>query len=180
MRGKKVSDLPLRCVVDTNVATTANNANPAAGDQCVAASARALQAVTKEGHVFIDASGRIVTEYRKNLNPNGQPGVGDLFFKWILTNEWNPQRITRVLITPRKEDDEDFEELPTPPEGVRYDPSDRKFLAVASAHPAHPPILQSFDSKWWGWRTALEAAGVSVHFLCQPEIERKHRQKMKG
>jgi hypothetical protein len=175
-----VSDLPLRCVVDTNVAATANNANPAAGAQCVAASARALHSVMTSGHVFLDHGGRIVGEYRRRLNAKGQPGAGDLFLKWLLTNEWSDKRVTRVPLTPRSHDDEDFEELPPPPEGVRYDRSDKKFLAVAAAHPEHPVILQSFDSKWWGWRAALAKIGVHVHFLCQPEIEAKHRQKMKG
>lgn len=56
----------LRCVVDTNVATTANQRNPAAPADCVAASAAALNEVMKRGHVFLDAGGRIMEEYRRN------------------------------------------------------------------------------------------------------------------
>ena len=175
-----MSEVPLRCVVDTNVAKTANNANPAAGGQCAAASASALHKIMTSGHVFVDEGGRIVGEYRNNLNAKGQPGAGDLFLKWLLTNEWGGNRVTRVTLTPSSHDDEDFEELPDPPSGVRYDPSDRKFLAVAAAHPEHPPILQALDSKWWGWRDALSAVGIQVHFLCESEIKEKHRQKMKG
>jgi hypothetical protein len=166
--------------VDTNVATTANNANPAAGAKCVASSAKALLAIRNEGHVFIDEGGRIEAEYRRNLNPRGQLGPGDLFFRWLLDNQWGGKRVTRVKISPRSRDDTNFDELPDPPKGIVYDPSDRKFLAVAAAQPEHPPILQSFDSKWWGWRDALAAIGVQVHFLCELEIEQKHRQKMKG
>ncbi len=40
------------------------------------------------------------------------------------------------------------------------------------------PILQSLDSKWWGWRKALAAHGVSIHFLCRDEIAAKHNAKM--
>jgi hypothetical protein len=166
--------------VDTNVAMTANNANPAAGAKCVASSARALLAIRDSGHVFIDEGGRIEKEYRRNLNTKGQLGPGDLFFMWLLDNQWGGKRVTRVKISPSSKDDTSFDELPDPPQGITYDPSDRKFLAVAAAHEEHPPILQSFDSKWWGWRAALAEIGVQVHFLCQPEIEAKHRQKMKG
>lgn len=169
---------PLRCVVDTNVATTANGANEGAPASCVAASARALQLVMAAGHVFIDDGGRIVGEYRANLNAQGQPGPGDAFVKWLLTHEWGGERVTRVAITPKEGDDQDFEELPVPPSGTVYDRSDRKFLAVAAASDEHPPIFQAFDSKWWGWQSALSQAGVTVVFLCQEAIELKHNEKM--
>lgn len=174
-----MSDVPLRCVVDTNVATTANGANPGSSPECVAASARALRDVMRSGHVFIDEGqvSRIMAEYRANLSARGQPGPGDVFFKWMLDHEWGGHRVTRVPITPKEDDPEDFHELP-PPEGVTYDRSDRKFLAVAAAHEEHPPILQSFDSKWWGWRQALAQAGVTIHFLCEDEIEAKYEEKM--
>ena len=173
-----MTQTPARCVVDTNVATTANGSNPAAGVDCMAASASALQSVMNAGHVFLDDGGKIVDEYRDHLRPGGQPGPGDVFLKWVLTHEWGGQRVTRVALTPTDDDPEDFVELPPPPAGITYDRSDRKFLAVSAAHPEHPAILQSCDSKWWGWRDALAAVGVSVHFLCEVEIAAKHRQKM--
>ncbi len=89
----------MRCVVDTNVATTANAMNAGAGPVCVASSARALQAVVREGHVYIDDGGLIVKEYRANLDPRGQPGPGNAFLKWLLTHEWGGQRVTRVRLT---------------------------------------------------------------------------------
>lgn len=170
--------VPLSCVIDTNVATTANGANDGAPQDCVAASAKALEEVMRKGHVFLDADRRILREYRDNLSVRGEPGPGSRFLKWVLTKEWDDQRVTRVKITPTAHDDEDFEELPPPPEGTSYDRSDRKFLAVAAAHQDHPPILQSFDSKWWGWRDPLSAIGVKIHFLCPEAIEAKYQEKM--
>lgn len=173
--------VPLRCIVDTNVATTANGANSGAPPSCVAASAVALQQVMTKGHVFLDAGRRIVHEYGKNLSGRGQPGAGDVFYKWILTNEWAASRVTLVSIRPKEEDPEDFHELrPADPDVGKYgyDRSDRKFLAVAAAHPENPPILQSFDSKWWGWTKSLRKDGVSIHFLCPKAIKAKHEEKM--
>jgi hypothetical protein len=167
----------VRCVVDTNVAVTGNGSNGAASQQCAAACARALQEVMARGHLFIDASGWIVSEYRSNLVPYGEPRPGNAFLKWLLTHEWGGTRVTRVTVTPL-EDGEGFHELPTAPNGVRYDPSDRVFLAVSAAHPEHPPVLQALDSKWWGWREALAAAGVPIHFVCPEEIARKYEEKM--
>jgi hypothetical protein len=129
------------------------------------------------GHLFIDASGWIVEEYRNNLAPYGQPRPGNVFLKWLLTHEWGGTRVTRVTLTARAGDG-GFEELPPPPDGVRYDPADLKFLAVSAAHPEHPPVLQSLDTKWWGWREARDKAGVQIHFVCPDEIARKHAEKM--
>jgi hypothetical protein len=71
-----------------------------------------------------------------------------------------------------------FQELPAPTGGTTYDPSDEKFLAVAVAHPDRPPVLQAFDSKWWGWKDSLKTCGVTVHFLCPDEIKAKYEEKM--
>lgn len=173
-----MTSVPLRCVVDTNVATTANGSNDGAPLDCMAASAKALAAIMKSGCVFVDDGGRIVKEYRANLCAKGEPGAGDAFLKWLLTHEWGEQRVTRVPITAKPDDDEDFEELGQPPTGTVYDRSDRKFLAVAAASPEHPAILQSFDSKWWGWQVALESVSVTIHFLCPKAIAHKHRKKV--
>jgi hypothetical protein len=166
----------MRCVVDTNVAVIANGTSAPASADCAAASARALQDVMRSGHVFIDDAGEIVTEYRNNLAPFGQPLPGNAFLKWLLTHEWDRRRVTRVTVT-RNNGSTGFDELPVPDDGTRYDPSDCKFLAIAATHPEHPPILQAMDSKWFGWVKALETCGVTIHFLCRDEIERLyHRQ----
>ena len=173
--------LPDHVVVDTNVGTTANAMNPGAPVDCVVACARALQHTMSRGHVYIDHGGcssAIVAEYRQNLSAKGQPGPGDAFLKWLLTHEWGGTRVTRVAITPKEADPEDYEELLVPDDGTVYDRSDRKFLAVAAAHPSPPPILQAFDSQWWGWRAALSAIGVTIEFLCPDAIAAKHAEKM--
>lgn len=171
--------MPRQCVVDTNVVMVANGAHDAASEDCVASSARALHVLMTNGHVFVDDGGRIVDEYKGNLNAWArQPGPGNGFLRWILTHEWGGQKVTRVAITPKDEDPADFHELPTPPDGVHCDPSDRKFLAVSAAHPEHPAVLQSLDSKWWGWREALAAVGVTIHFLCPEEAAAKYAEKM--
>jgi hypothetical protein len=158
---------------------TANGANEDASQKCTATCAKALNAVTKLGHLFIDDKRLIISEYCSNLNAGGEPGPGELFLKWLFTNEWNPQRVTRVKITPRIGHQGEFEELSDPPGDIAYDPSDTKFLAVSASHPEHPPILQALDTKWWGWQEALSASGIEIHFLCPDEIENKYQRKMR-
>jgi hypothetical protein len=77
----------------------------------------------------------------------------------------------------RSADGGSYEEFPAV-EGLEdFDPADRKFVAVACAHPERPPVLQGLDSKWWGWRTALAAAGVVVRFVCESEIRGAYARK---
>ena len=61
---------------------------------------------------------------------------------------------------------------------MNFDKSDQKFIAVAHAHPDKPVILQSSDSKWWGWKDALSEVGIDVQFLCSEYVKNKYREKI--
>lgn len=157
---------PERALVDTNVIVVSDGRSADVDPACAADCAQVLGTIVTRGHLFVDGAGAIVDEYRRNVAIDGEPGVGRAFLKWVLTHEWNPTRVTRVPITPIDDEASGYVELPQPPAGVRYDPADRKFLAVAAAHPEHPPIVEATDSKWWDWREALRDAGVRVYFVC--------------
>jgi len=85
-----------------------------------------------------------------------------------LTNWSNPNRCELVAITqqPSSSDPKDFVEFPNDSTLQNFDRSDRKFVAVALAHPETPPILNATDSDWWHYRIALEMHGIKLHFLC--------------
>jgi hypothetical protein len=170
--------IPSPCIVDTNVALVANGSSTA-GIACRNACTKALTQIVASGHVVIDDGWRILKEYSNRLSPSGQPGPGDAFLKWLLSNHRNVSRCTQVHITQASSDPTDFVEFPQAPGLSEFDRSDRKFVAVAAAHPAHPPILEAFDSKWWGWAPALRAAGLEVLFLCPEVIEAKYDEKMR-
>ncbi|WP_319405274.1 hypothetical protein [uncultured Desulfosarcina sp.] len=175
-----MNNLPKKCLVDTNVPKTANLALtpdtiPQELTDCVLACVEAVEHIVKKGGLVIDAGHEIFDEYRHKLSMKGQPGVGDRFMKWVNDNRWKFPEADRVQIT---KNGESYDQFPDH-EGLNdFDPSDRKFVAVANAHPAKPPILQATDSKWWGWKDALGEVGVSVHFLCPDYIERKYVEKM--
>lgn len=168
---------PVRCVIDTNVVATAEGANSTAGPKCRLVTAEALLSVMRHGHLFVDDAGSIVAEYLGAVGA-GQPEAGGAFVRWVLQNQWVTANVSRVTITPRTGAPTTFHELPAPIAGTTYDPPDEKFLAVAAAHPERPPVLQAFDSKWWGWQDSLTACGVTIHFLCPDEIKAKHQEKM--
>ena len=157
-------------VVDTNVAVVANRTH---GESlaCASASAEALAGIRKTGLLVLDDADRILAEYRRHLSLSGQPGVGDAFIKWTHDNAGRQDLITRVKITPRPQDPDDFEEFPNHAELAAFDRSDRKFVAVALRHPARPPVLNATDRDWWDYRQALNRAGVTIEFLCRNLFE---------
>jgi len=172
--------LPRKCLVDTNVPKTANLATQPDStsdvpDVCVLACIEAVEHVVQNAGLVIDAGDEIFDEYRKQLSIKGQPGVGDRFMKWVHDNRWHLDKSQRVAIT-RKGDS--YDEFPAHDGLNDFDISDRKFVAVANAHANKPPILQATDSKWWGWREALAAVGITVHFLCPEYVETKYAEKM--
>lgn len=164
-----MNSFPKKFVVDTNVPKTANLARnpekiPCDLKKCVVKCVEAIKKITtrKDGLV-LDSGGEIFGEYRKNLSMKGQPGVGDKFMKWVHDNQWTFPNKDRVVIN---REGDSYREFPTTQDLSQFDPSDKKFIAVAKAHPAKPAILQATDCKWLGWKNALEKEGIIVCFLC--------------
>ncbi|MGH8498629.1 MAG: hypothetical protein ACRERV_07480, partial [Methylococcales bacterium] len=62
----------------------------------------------------------------------------------------------------------------------RFDPPDRKFAAVANAHPDKPPVWQATDCKWLDWWSRLKKVGVTIEFLCPEDVYQFYRAKFPG
>ena len=151
-------------IADTNVPIVANGKSPQASPDCVINCVRRLMQIQQNEILVLDDRWLIIQEYQKNLSSSGQPGVGDAFLKWVLTNQYNPKRCQRIQITEISE--YNFAEFPNDPNLAGFDLSDRKFVAVAIAHPQKPPILNAVDSDWRDFRNQLASHGVQVEFIC--------------
>lgn len=172
--------LPKKCLVDTNVPKMANlhvapEQIPLELADCVLACVEAVEHVIKKRCLLMDAGDEIFDEYRKQLAMKGQPGMGDHFMKWVHDNRWSLPDSNRVIIS---KNGESYDQFPVHDDLNDFDTSDRKFVAVANAHPEKPPILQATDSKWWGWKDALAEVGITAHFLCPEYVKAKFTEKM--
>lgn len=158
----------MRLVVDTNVPVVASRRHVEAPAACITSCLQRLRRIQDGDDILvIDDRWHIIREYRNNLREDGQPGVGDAFLKWVLTNRTNPLRCEQVTITSVDDRNTDhFREFPEDPLLAGFDRSDRKFVAVSLAHPCRPPILNATDRDWWEYRDALRHIGVTVHFVC--------------
>ena len=156
-------------VIDVNVAIVANGRSIHADDMCELACIQALKQA-REGLICIDDRDAIMAEYRKNLSLSGQPGVGDEFMEWLHQNQHTENVCERVDIHP--DVDWGFVEFPHDDElgritdSQRFDPSDRKYVAVALASKNSPDILNAVDSDWRQFGNAWSRHGIHVRELC--------------
>ncbi len=164
-------------VIDTNVLLVAAGMHPDVSDECLSACVSRLERVKTSSRVVIDDNHLILSEYLKKLDSN-QPNVGGAFLKWLLQSQSDPNRVTQVRLTERAPDC--FAEFPVAALELEFDAPDRKFPAVANAHPAKPPVLQATDSKWLKWWPALAEEGIRVEFLCSDDICRFFGNKFPG
>jgi hypothetical protein len=165
----------MRAVIDTNVLLVANEQHPDVSIDCIAACVRRLQEMQAHGITVIDDAFLILGEYQNKTHTKPPKGVGDVFLKWLLRNRSNSQRVEQIAITELAENS--FAEFPDAQLQSKFDPPDRKFAAVANAHPAKPAILQAADSKWLDWWPTLQAHGVKVEFLCPEDACRFYERK---
>lgn len=162
-------------VVDTNVILVANQQHPDVSPECTADCALELQAIMQKGRVAIDDGFRILKEYQNKTDANRGKRPGDAFIKWVLQNKANPAKCDQVPLKAHPK--RGFESFPEDPALENFDQNDRKFVAVATAHPGHPPILQATDSKWPNWLSALKRHGAEVVFVCEEDIQKFHKKK---
>ena len=161
-------------IVDTNVPVVANGQSPQASPNCVDTCINRLEGIIRgEKKLVLDDRWIILSEYIRNLRSSGEPGAGDRFLLWILMNKDEQCDLVSIMSVDGSENE--FEEFPDDPALNDFDPADRKFIAVACAHPEKPPILQAVDSQWLDFRNAFRRNGVTVEFICEDDIQRLHR-----
>lgn len=159
----------IRCVIDTNVPVTANGRSDP-GDtrmpsvECRIAAVTFLQNVSNRGRVLLDLAGSIQDEYRRHLNPRGQPGVDDRFYQVVLHS--TPHLVERLDLPQRA--DGEYQHVPQSLIDAGFDPSDRKFVAMARREGV--PIINATDSDWVNDAATLAAEAIEVRHLCGNDV----------
>lgn len=165
----------MRAVIDTNVLLVANQQHKDVSLQCVVRCIELLKARQLSGIVVIDDGYRILAEYQNKTSLHPPKGVGDVFLKWLLREAGNKARVEQVPLTETAENC--FAEFPAFELENSFDPPDRKFVAVAHAHPNRPPIMQAVDCKWLDWWPALQEKGIRIEFVCPDDACRFYQKK---
>ena len=153
-------------VIDTNVLLVANHKAEQASRTCIATCVKIIAQIRQNGIVVIDNQRFALKEYGNKLNEKGQPGVGDGFLKWLLTYQTNPRHCQQVAINETAAGSGEFLEFPTDPALQKFERSDRKWVAIALAHPATPTILNAADTDWKDFESELGVYGIKIQFPC--------------
>ena len=151
-----------RIVVDTNVLVVANGNNDQADHKCELACIEMLEGATKGKQiVLLDASNLIMDEYEGYCSYSGEPGVGDMFFKFLHDHQYSANSIARVPIQTTPDKEGGFANLPP----NSFHKNDRKFLAVAKAGDGR--VVNATDSHWSEHAAFIDSMGVCVCELCR-------------
>lgn len=153
-------------VVDTNVPIVANGPrkkrleqDSGASPACRLAAVQFLEELLRKGKIVLDNGGEIQAEYHRHLMPSGEPGVGDRFYLAVLNSAL--RRVARVEI---RKVGADYEDFPRGADLAEFDPSDRKFVAVAAKSGAC--IANAVDGDWHDFRHAFADHGIRLKFVC--------------
>ena len=149
-------------IVDTNVAVVANQQNGSVVTSCIDACMIFIATTPGKHIVLIDDADEIRQEYAKALQESRPYGLGALFLQHVYQHQYNPSRVRRVALA--LDADGEYADFPKDPALANFDPSDRKFAALARS--TGVPVTNATDSDWIDDIVALNAQGIAVDFLC--------------
>jgi hypothetical protein len=150
-------------IVDTNVAVVANHQNNNVADACMDACVVFLTEVRRNSTVVvIDDGDEVRKEYTRAIQDSKPLQLGALFLVHVIRNQYNPHFVQRVNL--EKNDEGEFVDFPATGELAQFDPSDRKFAALARNQ--NLPVTNATDSDWARFQHLLVANGITVNFLC--------------
>lgn len=149
-------------IVDTNVAVVANEQNDGVATSCIDA-CKIFVATARDQHVvLVDDADAIRQEYAQALQQSRPYGLGALFLQHIYQHQYNLARVRRVALPVAASGE--YADFPNDPALAAFDPSDRKFAALARR--TGISVTNATDSDWIDNIAALNAYGITVDFLC--------------
>lgn len=138
-----------------------------------------LKAVMNDNKkIVMDLGQLIYKEYRDAYEEvkNGDRNVGSIFCRWFFQYYQRISNEDYVELTPNA--DREFEEFPDDTRLANFDRKDRKYIAVANKHTAHPPVIEGADVKWLGYRDVLEQYCIRLIFLDEDYAVKKYKETM--
>ncbi len=161
--------LPKTCIIEVNVGISANGRDTHVSLTCQKVCVEMLLALRDRGGFAMDEGGAIFDEYSRYLNFNGEPGVGDLFFKWVNDVQWDESVCRRESLAPHAT--RTFAEFPSDPALANFDRADRKYAALARKCGRTAAVFNAADSDWKHHEEALKHNGVKVVNLCPADLK---------
>lgn len=149
-------------IIDTNVAVVANRQNPGVAPDCIEACIVFLARARTEHVVLLDGGDEVRAEYVRALHQRRPYELGAQFLIHVYQQLGNPKRV-RIVDLPKTTSGA-FVDFPQVPDLERFDPSDRKFAALARK--TGTAVTNAVDGDWIEFLAPLCTNGIAVDFLC--------------
>ncbi len=132
----------------------------------------------KSSRLALDDAYRILNEYGRVcvVNSRHEPNMTSIFRRWA--HEYYAKNYCKGdVVTLNELGENHYLEYPDDPALIAFDLHDKKYIAVAYAHPEHPHIYNAMDTDWWPVRKILAALGITVNFICEEYIRNHAREE---
>ncbi len=149
-------------IIETNVAVVANGQNLDVVESCIDACKMFLIRAMRDHVTLLDANEEILHEYLGAISRQKPHGLGARFLIEALRQRYNEDRFRQIDLP--KTDSGEFVDFPDDPQLANFDPSDRKFVALAQR--TGTAVTNAIDSDWTNFIASLRANGIEVTFLC--------------
>lgn len=159
-------------IIDTNVVVVANHQNLKVMPDCVAACIQFLIEARNNHVVLLDDGDEIRGEYAHAVRMGRPYQLGAQFLIHVVQHQFNPAHARRVNLG--KVGASDFADFPTALELAAFDPSDRKFAALAKK--TGIAVTNAIDSDWANHLASLNAHDIAVNFLCGSDTTKWHKK----
>ena len=169
-------------VIDTGVILSADGKNDDTSIDGQVRCIRRLREVQDGGGLVLDDGGRIIGEYLHKTAPWNPQTTGEQFLLWALSSQGTPTICRTVAITPKVDDEQDFEEFPKDDRLSTFERADRKFVATACAGDGQPPVVVAIDTDYYmpNHRAAFNDHGVTIDYICEDDLKRVYERKYGG
>lgn len=156
-------------IIDTNVPLAATRTDTPV--RCQLACVQLVRRVLKgEVTVIIDSNNDALNEYRKQMYPDPNPsaGLASQFMMYVFNHMGDPSRV--YLAHVQKDSDGNYALYPRDPSVTAFDPSDKKWVAIALTYHAETgqvvPIINATDSDWLHYESAWQRLNIHITQLC--------------
>lgn len=124
--------------------------------------------------LVLDCRYEILREYERNISKTSSMGI--VFRRWLYTYI-GQSVLSEDFVALNPNEVSTYDSFPLTEETKGFDISDRKFVALANAHPEKPPIIEGTDGKWIGYENAFSKYGIKICFLDREYAEKMYQKK---
>lgn len=168
-----------RIILDTNVPAKASTPPEACPPEELEIQKSCMEYIRDLTHntdrkLVLDLEHEIWNEYHNNVIQNSN--IGKIFFRWLY--EYYPTILPQDHIKMTRNAEGQYITYPYDEETKSFDENDKKFVALANAHPEKPPIIEGTDGKWLGYEAAFAKYGIHIEFLDRDYARKMYEQKI--